>query len=86
LRKQQIDREKVTSLHFLSSRQIVASGETSVKVFDISGNREDFVLSYFSQGKQIINIPADVRLGVITDVEKLGANLIASKIISFTIS
>ena len=76
-----IDHEKVTSLHFLSNRQIVASGETSIKIFDISGSVSQKIMFINFQGKQIINIPADVRLGVITDVEKLGANLILSNTI-----
>jgi len=72
LRKQQgitsflAGNEKITAMHFLSNKQIVVSGETYIKLMDMSGN-------------EIIHIPIDHRLGLITDMDKEGTNLIISK-------
>jgi len=71
LRKQQgitsflVGNEKITAMHFLSNKQIVVSGETYIKLVDMSGN-------------EILHIPIDHRLGMITDMEKEGTNLIIS--------
>jgi len=58
-----IENEKITSLKFLNDNQIVASGETSVKLFDLSGS-------------EYINLQIDSHLGNIADMEVDGANFI----------
>ena len=85
LRKQQgitsflVGNEKITAMHFLSNKQIVVSGETYIKLVDMSGIEWNCYLSSIIKiGNEIMHIPIDHRLGMITDMEKEGTNLIIS--------
>ena len=57
--------EKITSLHLLNNKQIVASGETSIKLFDLSGIFKIFAESHKEYvGSQISDISINSNLEI----------------------
>lgn len=65
--------QKITSLHFLQNKQLIASSDTTVKLIDFSGTVlwKELIL-----GREKLSIPITTKYGNVTDMELNGGNFV----------
>jgi WD40 repeat protein len=68
--------QKITSLHFVPGKQIVASSDSVVKLIDFSGR---IIIFFTISGKEKLSLQISSKYGNVTDMEFNGGNFIVCK-------